>query len=321
MTTSTKLIEGFEPPSGEPLGGAIAYGDIDDLGRKQIFLAVGTGTHRRQVTSGPEQNRQPDISPDGSAIVYVSEPGALEIRSIRLDGSDRRTLTFGGLSVAPDWSPDGSRIAYTHLPPGEATPHIWTMAADGSDKRQVTWGAAPDFVPTWAPDGKHIAFFSLRNGGLGQIWVTDVVRGLSHRLTTAYYDEALGAHLEQKVPAWSPDGRYIAYFNGVEMSDPRKTGDVPRDVWVMEADGSNQRRLMTGDDPEWSPDSRTVILPVNIPLEETGLPLGIGAIDVNGSNFRVLMYTNGYFGWASWRSSRAYQPRRARPPRRTFRHQ
>ena len=69
----------------------------------------------------------------------------------------------------------------------------------------------------------------------------------------------------------------------------------------MNSDGSEQFSLMTGDDPEWSPDSQTIVLPINIPLENTGLPLGIGTIGIDGSDFKVLLYTNGFFGWTSWR--------------------
>jgi Tol biopolymer transport system component len=52
---------------------------------------------------------------------------------------------------------------------------------------------------------------------------------------------ALHADIEQTVPAWSPDGRYIAYWSGVEATD-RRPG-LPRDVWVMNADGTNARVL------------------------------------------------------------------------------
>lgn len=298
-------------PSGEAIEGLIAYGDIDDRRRKQIFIVAGNGENRRQLTDGEDDKGMPDISPDGALVAYVSQvrgKGTV-IRVISMDGTYRKRLTRAGAgktSFAPAWSPDGTKIAYTHgtcrtkQPPCPV--NIWVMDADGSNKKRLTGGNAADVYPTWSPDGKKIAFFSHRDGGLAQIWVMDAeTGGQLERLTTAYYDETLKANIEQKVPAWSPDGNYIAYWQGVEMDDRRPTGEVPRDVWIMNADGSNQRLLVSGDDPKWSPDSQTVIFPINRPSERNGLPLGIGAIDADGSNRRVLLYTNGYFGSASWR--------------------
>ncbi len=298
-------------PSGETVEGLIAYGDVDDRWMKQIVIVEGNGENRRQLTDGEDNNGMPDISPDGALVVYVSQvrgKGTV-IRVISMDGTYRKRLTRAGAgktSFAPAWSPDGTKIAYTHgtcrTKQQPCPVNIWVMDADGSNKKRLTGGDAADVYPTWSPDGKKIAFFSHRDGGLGQIWVMDAeTGGQLERLTTAYYDETLKANIEQKVPAWSPDGNYIAYWQGVEMNDRRPTGEVPRDVWIMNADGSNQRLLVSGDDPKWSPDSRTVIFPINRPSERNGLPLGIGAIDADGSNRRVLLYTNGYFGSASWR--------------------
>ena len=298
-------------PSGETVEGLIAYGDVDDRWMKQIVIVEGNGENRRQLTDGEDNNGMPDISPDGALVAYVSQvrgKGTV-IRVISMDGTYRKRLTRAGAgktSFAPAWSPDGTKIAYTHgtcrTKQQPCPVNIWVMDADGSNKKRLTGGNAADVYPTWSPDGKKIAFFSHRDGGLAQIWVMDAqTGGRLKRLTTAYYDETLKANIEQKVPAWSPDGNYIAYWQGVEMDDRRPTGEVPRDVWIMNADGSNQRLLVSGDDPKWSPDSRTIIFPINRPSERNGLPLGIGAIDADGSNRRVLLYTNGYFGSASWR--------------------
>lgn len=298
-------------PSGETVEGLIAYGDVDDRWMKQIVIVEGNGENRRQLTDGEDNNGMPDISPDGALVAYVSQvrgKGTV-IRVISMDGTYRKRLTRAGAgktSFAPAWSPDGTKIAYTHgtcrTKQQPCPVNIWVMDADGSNKKRLTGGNAADVYPTWSPDGKKIAFFSHRDGGLAQIWVMDAqTGGRLKRLTTAYYDGTLKANIQQKVPAWSPDGNYIAYWQGVEMDDRRPTGEVPRDVWIMNADGSNQRLLVSGDDPKWSPDSRTIIFPINRPSERNGLPLGIGAIDADGSNRRVLLYTNGYFGSASWR--------------------
>ena len=74
------------------------------------------------------------------------------------------------------------------------------------------------------------------------------------------------APIEQKVPAWSPDGKWIAHWEGVEMTHMSKFTGVrnrQRDqmisrtfhVWVVVSDGRNRRKVGRGDDPTWSPNS------------------------------------------------------------------
>ncbi|MEM6366291.1 MAG: hypothetical protein AAF745_17820, partial [Planctomycetota bacterium] len=71
--------------------------------------------------------------------------------------------------------------------------------------------------------------------------------------------------IEQKVPAWSPDGKSIAHWEGVEMvhmSPFTGVRNPQRDrltsatfhVWVANSDRSGRRKIGRGDDPTWSPD-------------------------------------------------------------------
>jgi dipeptidyl aminopeptidase/acylaminoacyl peptidase len=109
---------------------------------------------------------------------------------------------------------------------------LWSAVSAGSETRAERWRKACH--PAEAKSGKVL-----------------------RPLTEAYRDEKLQADIEQKVPAWSPDGSMIAYWSGLEAND-RRPG-LPRDVWVMRADGTDHRRLIAGDDPGWSPDGRTIV--------------------------------------------------------------
>src|SRR2546425_7896865 len=151
----------------------------------------------------------PAWSPDGRRLACVARtPRGMNLEVMDADGANRRTLTGAGLAMAPSWSPDGQGLAYGYTDvPGTAL-KIWLMRADGTGQRPITTGASDDNVPSWSPDGTRIAFTSNREGGRYRIWVMDADGRNARALTTAYYDTALHADLEQKVPAWSPDGRF-----------------------------------------------------------------------------------------------------------------
>jgi Tol biopolymer transport system component len=121
-------------------------------------------------------------------------------------------------------------------------------------------------MPVVSPKGDRIAFVSNRSGDM-RIWVSDLDGRNARRISTPEmeYHQAIKAPIEQKVPAWSPDGKWIAHWEGVEMVHLSKfTGarNPERDrmisatfhVWVVGSDGKNRRKVGRGDDPTWSPD-------------------------------------------------------------------
>lgn len=211
------------------------------------------------------------------------------------DGSDHRPLVVDGITRAPAWSLDGTHLVYAHAEGGGyvVSPplKLWLIrVADGASRPLLpdTPAEVDENVPRFSPDGRQIVFTSNRRG-LYEIWVVDVQDSDTLRpLTTAYHDDVLNADIEQKVPAWSPDGSQIVYWQGVEMTDPRP--DLPRDVWVMNADGSEPRLLTPGDDPNWSPDgsrviySRAAIYPIR--------PAAVGAIQPDGGGGQILVEVN-----------------------------
>ena len=262
----------------------IAFGECAGSSTSQIVAARPDGSDRHAIATNTAQSWFPAWSPTGDRIAYVYEaPSGFQIWIVNADGSANHAVALTGHSLAPSWSHDGRRIAFAHSV-GAGAFKIWMMNVDGTNARQVTNTTTPltdENVPRWSPDDQQLVYTSNERGTY-EIWVTDVATGADRRaLTTSYRDSTLRADIEQKVPAWSPDGTRIVYWSGVEGNDPRP--NLPRDVWIMNADGSEQRRLVAGDDPNWSPDGKTVIFST-----AAGVLPAIGAVLPNGDSSRVL---------------------------------
>jgi tricorn protease len=194
----------------------------------------------------------------------------------------------------PAISPDGSHVAFSYL--GD----LWIVDAKGGPARLLTMHEKHDFNPVFSPDGKHIAFSSNRHGQY-DVFVIPVEGGRPTRLTfdsgddhvTAWtpdsqrvlftsgrltefpmrlelYSVAATGGQAQRVTAfegrdasYSPKGDLLAYTRG-PGSWFRKLykGSSNDDLWVCNADGTNNRRLTThpGQDnhPQWAPDGKTL---------------------------------------------------------------
>jgi CubicO group peptidase (beta-lactamase class C family) len=167
--------------------------------------------------------------------------------SFDLQRHDLREGTTGRLTdhishdVFGEPSPDATHIAFHSR--RDLNWEIYLMDADGSDERRLTLDGATDSFPRWSPDGRRIVFsrdardrsgiYTMRPDG------TDV-----QRLTTG----------RDITPAWSPDGRRIVFSRATTQPDEHT-------LWLMDADGSDERRIeegFLGVQPDWSPDSEEI---------------------------------------------------------------
>ena len=156
-----------------------------------IHTVWGNGEKVRSILAGRQNDyNSPDLHPHGSRLVYATYgyeterfPGSscserdYEIATAASDGSDRQRLTEDlDSNLSPKWSPDGSRIAFAKLNGVNGSfAGVYTMAANGSDKRLVFPARIPRKLPgkeggpseadlylqagpVWSGDGKKIAF-------------------------------------------------------------------------------------------------------------------------------------------------------------------
>ena len=184
--------------------------------RVHTMAADGTDLHTIELPPGRYADYPPRWSPDGTRLAFlaIEDDARLGVRgdatfAIYLVGADGTGLKrLAAASSNPAWSPDGTRLAFVKATGGRL--HLYTMAADGADIRQVTsapvaWAESKvAWVPglTWSPDGSGLLY---RCGA--QVCVV----GLDGQQTGAFRYPRHGALL----PAWSADGRRVALYNAV----------------------------------------------------------------------------------------------------------
>jgi Tol biopolymer transport system component len=174
---------------------------------------------------------------------------------MNVDGSDQRRLSpAAGLSQYVTWSPDGLSLAYSHNDDPDAAQddadwHIVAQRLDSPDLTVVStsWGT----WPTWGPAG--IVFTS-----------REIVGGEAQLSLSLVQPDGTGLILinptrdrDEHYPRWSADGRRLLYVAG-DSKRPQT-----RQVWVMNADGSDAHPLTAGIGgvamPAWSPDEKHVV--------------------------------------------------------------
>lgn len=256
-------------------------------------IAAETGESRlgniTQITFGG-QNAEAYFSRDGRRLTFQSTRDSLRCDQqfvMNIDGSNVRRISTGqGRTTCGYFYDDDRRVlwASTHdaSPECPAAPdfsqgYVWplddydiyTSRADGSDVRRLTNSRGYDAEATLSPDGTTIVFTSTRDGDL-EIYTMNVDGSNVRRLTTdAGYDGG---------PFFSHDGRMIVYraFHpapGAALDEYR--GLLARnmvrpstmELWVMNADGSNKRKITSlggaNFAPYFTPDNQHVIFSSN----------------------------------------------------------
>lgn len=231
-------------------------------------------------------------TPAQGKIAFTSGGGPYtEISVINADGTGLKKLTDNlWEDQLPSWSPDGSQIVYESGRSNGGI-NIFRMNADGSNPIQLTNMATdgPARAPAWSPDGTKIAYVRNPNReGRVEIWVMNADGTNPVRLTTSELyplDTINKVYSASLQPVWSPDGKKIAFTS-------YRDGNFNRDIYVMNADGSNQTRLTTDPledtDPTWSPDGSKIAF-----TSKRGGGYNIYVMNSDGSN-QVQITSDGY---------------------------
>jgi len=240
---------------------ALVYSMAGSLWRQSLSSTVA-----EQLTAGPGYDYQPDCSPDGRWVVYVSyNQDALELWALNLETRQARALTSAGaVNVEPRFSPDGKRIAFVSTSyqghfhiflgdfhNGELT-NIERLTGENRSPLPRYYYSQFDheISPAWSPDGSELVLVSNRGHiyGTGGFW----------RMKAEPAAEMREIHYEETTwkarPEFSPDGKRIVYASYL--------GRVWHQLWIMPSEGGDAFPLSYGDfdniNPRWSPDGAKI---------------------------------------------------------------
>jgi Tol biopolymer transport system component len=284
-----------------PRNGRIAYStgailpDPDTQGRSQVFTVRPDGSGRRQLThvSAPVQAGDPNYSPGGRRIVYVSNAtGRFQVWVMSASGAHQHRLVVDPRRNAflPSWAPDGKHIVFTrcHKPFGFLECSLATVRANGSQLRVVARGHWVHFVARYAPDGRKLAFSTSRAGYTSAIWTARPDGSAARRLTRP--------GPEAFWPDYAPDGQRILFSNNADRPHSN--------LFTMRTDGSHVRQVSHITAPaqaafgSYSPDGRRIVYDA-APTTDASPHEGLAVMNADGTHAHTIVQT-GTLTIADW---------------------
>jgi Tol biopolymer transport system component len=296
-------------PAWSPHGRYLAFGRQTGDERSKIFVANARGRIRWSF-GGDQWNGGPIWSPDGQHIAYRwSVAHAFGLAVARMNGSDDHGVAAspGFPTYGPDhpaWTPDGQRLAFDDGNFVDTSQGIFTVALDGSDRRLLI---ADALSPAFSPDGKKVAYvafhYSQQHGvnKQGGIFIADADGTNPHLLA------AQTGQLYWSTPAWSPDGKRLAFRRDTLLYERA----VHTDLVVQRVDGSGERVLASAPSsvglsaPVWSPGGKYLAF-----LRNTNGAIVVARADGGG---RQVVVARSGGGLPAWRPAVAL-PAAKRPP-------
>jgi len=207
----------------------------------EVYLSDFDGHNAQPVTEDNSIVAAPCMVPGRLAMYYVSyKLDNPDIFYHNLSTGQRKAFArYGGSNISPAVSPDGSKVAMILSKDGWID--LYVCNSDGTGLKRLTKSPQDESSPCWSPDGRWICYASKdrERRALSKISPDG---GEPQRIPTA-------GVLSPTEPDWSPDGQWIAFTSqGAGFS-----------ICVVPATGGTATVLVAGEDPSWSPNSRTLM--------------------------------------------------------------
>ncbi len=222
-----------------------------------------------------DRHRTPRLSPDETRLAVVTRTGLLghELWLQTLSDGARARLTTGGSdNRSPAWMPPGRRLSFASNRLGPQNIFVADPAddaddADDNNARRLFASTLPQNPGGWSRDG-HLAYYEVTESGR-DVWVWS---------PDAEAVPIAATPSDERSPAWSPDGRWLAYVSNDEGMDM----DMD-EVYVQPYPPTGDRwRVSTagGREPVWSRDGRELFFRRDAEMLAGGVTVRDGALEV-----------------------------------------
>jgi Tol biopolymer transport system component len=228
---------------------------------------AGRGAVISSTRGGGRLNLAASISPDGTRMIFLSERDQFSIDLFLADATTGRVVrklittttntdfeSLQYLHSAGTWDPSGERFALATIRKGRPGITVLDVDGGGSPREIRLDGLDEVYSPSWAPGGGAIAFAALK-GGVTDLYVVQLESEELRQLTHDQYSDIQ--------PAWSPDGRTIAFTTDRFTTDLAALRFGHYRIGVIDADThaiAAATAVGASDqvDPAWSPDGSSL---------------------------------------------------------------
>jgi len=277
-----------------------------------VWVVPTAGGEARQYTRGEKSATNPQWSPDGKHVAFLTnreKESERQVWFLRADGGEAWQVTThkGGVSGF-QFAPDSKRLLLlaTDQPSKEEEEkrkvkddtivtdqdhrmtHLWLWDIEKKEGKQLTEGAFTCSDAQWSPDGTQVSFTTrptpkADDGDITDLWIVTVASGEKRKL--------IATEAPESTARWSPDGKWIAY-NG----SAKGGGVYQEDLLVIAASGGTPRNLTAKWDldagtPVWMPDGKGIYFTSN-----TAQAIEIFAADVAAGTVKQVTSRGGITG-------------------------
>jgi len=217
--------------------------------------------HTAPFTTFTGREQQPSFSPDGKQIAFSwngekADNFDIYIKLVNSEARPLRLTSNAAEDIYPAWSPDGNQIAFVRHEGAQIT--IFAISVLGGPERKLYSGTSAFYslyefgnALSWSPDGRYLAFSNQPSPRQpNSIFLLSLETLETQQLTTPPE-----GFLGDSTPAYSPDGKLLAFVRGASSRDV--------EVYVMPATGGEPTRLTfdnrSGRSLGWTSDSKSIV--------------------------------------------------------------
>jgi len=235
----------------------------EDKNESRIWMIPAGGGDAISMTSEEASSSHPRWSPDGKFLAFLSSrkdaegsDGKTQVYLLSRMGGEAQRVSNTAQDVEDfEWAPDGKRLV---LVLRDASPEELEAAASKAKEGEDGGSKKSKAQPPWVIDRLQFKFDTV--GYLDRrrthLYVLDLASKTLRQVSSGDFDDSQ--------PAWSPDGKYLAFQSNRTMPDPDRTYNS--DIYAVAADntdlGAHLKQVTNfpgqKENPSWSPDSQWI---------------------------------------------------------------